>query len=102
MTQSGKKREQGLPGKPPGIKDVARLASVSAATVSLVLNDVAGARVSLETRRRIHGTPPSSATSPTGLARGCARAVRVSGLSATRSRPPRSPAASSSVPRTRH
>ena len=70
MTQSGKKREQGLPGKPPGIKDVARLASVSAATVSQVLNDVPGSRISVETRQRIHRAAAELGYVPNRLARG--------------------------------
>jgi LacI family transcriptional regulator len=70
MTQSGKKLEQGPPGKPPGIKDVARLASVSAATVSQVLNDVPGSRISVETRQRIHRAAAELGYVPNRLARG--------------------------------
>src|SRR5918999_809185 len=70
MTQSGKNHEQGPPGKPPGIKDVPRLASVSAATVSQVLNDVPGARISVETRQRIHRAAAELGYVPNRLARG--------------------------------
>ncbi|GMA21060.1 LacI family DNA-binding transcriptional regulator [Arsenicicoccus piscis] len=38
----------------PTIRDVAAMAGVAASTVSVVLNEVPGARVSTDTRRRIH------------------------------------------------
>lgn len=43
----------GRPGRRPTMTDVARLAGVSQSSVSLVLNDMPGARISEATRRRV-------------------------------------------------
>ena len=53
-----------------GIKDVARLAGVSASTVSVILNQVEGARVSEATRSRVEEAARQLGYSPNGLARG--------------------------------
>jgi LacI family transcriptional regulator len=54
----------------PGITDVATAAGVSISTVSVALNDVAGARVNPETRRRIREAADRLGYAPNGLARG--------------------------------
>ncbi len=66
----GKDPQDGTTGKPPGIKDVARAAGVSAATVSQVLNDVPGSRISVETRQRIQRAAAELGYVPNRLARG--------------------------------
>jgi len=53
-----------------GIKDVAAAAGVSAATVSLILNEVEGKRISPETRQRVQETADRLGYAPNGLARG--------------------------------
>jgi LacI family transcriptional regulator len=70
MSRSVANDPQGRSGKAPGIKDVARLAGVSAATVSQVLNDVPGSRISVETRQRIHRAAAELGYVPNRLARG--------------------------------
>lgn len=67
---SAEKGGQLRSSKPPGIKDVARVAGVSAATVSQVLNDVPGSRISVETRQRIHRAAADLGYVPNRLARG--------------------------------
>src|SRR3954468_4596561 len=57
----------------PGITDVASAAGVSISTVSVVLNDVAGARVNAETRERIQQVARRLGYVPNGLARGLRR-----------------------------
>jgi LacI family transcriptional regulator, galactose operon repressor len=57
----------------PGITDVAAAAGVSISTVSVVLNDVAGARVNAETRERIQQVARRLGYVPNGLARGLRR-----------------------------
>ncbi len=54
----------------PGIKDVAELAGVSPATVSVVLNAVDGARVAEDTRRRVVEAAERLGYEPNPLARG--------------------------------
>jgi LacI family transcriptional regulator len=54
----------------PGIKDVAALAGVSPSTVSVVLNDVHGARVADDTRRRVFTAAEQLGYAPDALARG--------------------------------
>jgi LacI family transcriptional regulator len=54
----------------PGIKDVATAAGVSPSTVSVVLNDVDGARVAEETRRRVVEAAERLGYQPSPLARG--------------------------------
>jgi len=56
--------------KRPRIKDVAELAGVSTATVSLVLNDALGARVAPATRARVHAAAEELGYRPNSLARG--------------------------------
>jgi len=53
----------------PRIKDVAERAGVSTATVSLVLNDVDGIRVSLATRERVRAAADELGYRPNSLAR---------------------------------
>jgi LacI family transcriptional regulator len=53
----------------PRIKDVAERAGVSTATVSLVLNDVTGIRVSLPTRERVRSAATELGYRPNELAR---------------------------------
>lgn len=57
----------------PGITDVASAAGVSISTVSVALNDVAGARVNAETRRRIQEAAQRLGYAPNSLARGLRR-----------------------------
>ena len=57
----------------PGIADVAAAAGVSISTVSVALNDVAGARVSPQTRQRIRDAAERLGYEPNGLARGLRR-----------------------------
>jgi LacI family transcriptional regulator, galactose operon repressor len=54
----------------PGIADVASAAGVSISTVSVALNDAAGARVSPRTRERIRQVAQQLGYAPNGLARG--------------------------------
>lgn len=49
----GRPGEQGLRSRGPTMTDVAAAAGVSQTTVSLVLNDIRGARLSAETRQRV-------------------------------------------------
>jgi LacI family transcriptional regulator len=63
-------RSAGGTGQRPGIKDVAALAGVSPSTVSVVLNDVHGARVADDTRRRISAAADELGYAPDPLARG--------------------------------
>jgi len=55
-------------GRPPRIRDVAELAGVSTATVSMVLNNVSGYRVAPATRNRIRATAAKIGYRPNGLA----------------------------------
>src|SRR5690242_4229284 len=57
----------------PGITDVAAAAGVSISTVSVVLNEVAGARVNAETRQRVLQEARRLGYVPNGLARGLRR-----------------------------
>jgi LacI family transcriptional regulator len=57
----------------PGITDVASAAGVSISTVSVALNDVAGARVNPQTRQRIRDAAQRLGYLPNGLARGLRR-----------------------------
>jgi LacI family transcriptional regulator len=53
----------------PRIKDVAEQAGVSTATVSVVLNNVAGARVATETRERVQAAAEALGYAPNSVAR---------------------------------
>lgn len=55
--------------RPPRIRDVAALAGVAPSTVSVVLNDVSGSRVSDDTRRRIHEAADVLGYTPNAAAR---------------------------------
>jgi LacI family transcriptional regulator len=57
----------------PTIKDVAQLAAVSPATVSLVLNEVADTRISERTARRVRAAAAELCYAPNSLARGLRR-----------------------------
>lgn len=54
----------------PRIKDVAELAGVAPSTVSVILNDVPGARVNAATRERVRAAARELGYLPNGLARG--------------------------------
>jgi LacI family transcriptional regulator len=56
-----------------GISDVAAAAGVSISTVSVALNDVAGARISAQTRERVRAVAESLGYVPNRLARGLRR-----------------------------
>ena len=55
------------------IKDVAQLAAVSAATVSLVMNDVANSRITTSTADRVRAAATALGYTPNPLARGLRR-----------------------------
>src|SRR6266508_6398471 len=59
--------------KTPTIRDVARLAAVSPATVSLVLNEVADTRISEGTAARVRAVAAELEYAPNSLARGLRR-----------------------------
>src|SRR6266511_1780305 len=59
--------------KTPTIRDVARLAAVSPATVSLVLNEVADTRISEGTAARVRAAAAELEYAPNSLARGLRR-----------------------------
>ena len=54
----------------PRIRDVAELAGVAPSTVSVVLNDTAGARVAYDTRERVRAAAEQLGYAPNSLARG--------------------------------
>lgn len=54
MSTAGHDKQSGKQGTPVTMRDVARLASVSVATVSHVVNNKPGARIGEDTRRRVH------------------------------------------------
>jgi LacI family transcriptional regulator len=58
-----------MPRRSVSIRDVARLAGVSVTTVSHVLNDVAGARVSQDTRARVQEAASTLGYAPNQMAR---------------------------------
>lgn len=64
---------QSTEGPVPTSADVARLAGVSRATVSYVLNDIATVRISEPTRRRVRRPPPNWGTYRTRRPAACAR-----------------------------